>query len=398
MTSGGDRAERFVQEALAQAGDRYVFGKEARLDDPDPAVFDCSELVQWAAHRVGVEVSDGSWLQYLQLQKQGGAITVEEALHTRGALLFYFSTPPSSAGRPGKAHVAISLGDGRTIEARSPTDGVGSFAATAKRFNYAAVIPGLSAAGPAPGADDLPAVPAPHPPAHDTHARAAAYAMPAAPPPDPAPPAGTQAPGPQPGTPEQTDTDKDGLTDAFEALLHTDPQQPDSDADGLSDAEETALRHTDPLSPDTDADGTGDADEVAAGTDAGTAPLPKEAVDAGFGGSSTRDTETRDTDQDGLSDHFERLLGTRPDLADSDADSVPDGVEKALGSDPTSIDTNRDGLTDDLAYQAGTLGPAPGAAAPATGTTDPSALPSAIGDTGTPDAHTDPSADLHNLL
>ena len=364
MTSGGDRAERFVQEALAQAGDRYVFGKEARLDDPDPAVFDCSELVQWAAHRVGVEVSDGSWLQYLQLQKQGGAISVEEALHTRGALLFYFSTPPSSAGRPGKAHVAISLGDGRTIEARSPTDGVGSFAATSKRFNYAAVIPGLSTAGPGPGADDLPALPAPHPPDHDTHARAAAYTMPAAPPPEPAPPAdappadaqpaGSQPAGTQPGTPEQTDTDKDGLTDAFEALLRTDPQKPDSDADGISDAEETALRHTDPLSPDTDADG---------------------------GGSSTRDT-----DQDGLSDHFERLLGTRPDLADSDADSVPDGVEKALGSDPTSIDTNRDGLTDDLAYQAGTLGPA-----------DPSTLPPAIDDTGTPDTHADPGvADLHH--
>ena len=180
-----------------------------------------------AAHRVGVEVSDGSWLQYLQLQKQGGAITVEEALHTRGALLFYFSTPPSSAGRPGKAHVAISLGDGRTIEARSPTDGVGSFAATSKRFNYAAVIPGLSAAGPAPGADDLPAVPAPHPPAHDTHARAAAYAMPAAPPPDPAPPAGTQAPGAQPGTPEQTDTDKDG-SPTRSRPCSTRIQQPDS--------------------------------------------------------------------------------------------------------------------------------------------------------------------------
>jgi hypothetical protein len=434
VTSSGDRAERFVEEALAQAGDRYVFGKEARLDDPDPAVFDCSELVQWAAHRVGVTVSDGSWLQYLQMQKQGGAISVEEALHTRGALLFYFSTPPTSAGRPGKAHVAISLGDGRTIEARSPSDGVGSFAATAKRFNYAAVIPGLSAAGPTPGADDLPAVPAPDPPSPDTHARAAAYTMPAPPPPDPAPPAdaqasgaqasGTQASGTQPsgtqpsgtrpgGDPAQTDTDKDGLTDAFEALLRTDPQKEDTDADGLGDAREVALTHTDPRSPDTDSDGTDDAAEVAAGTDPGTAPLPKEAVDAGLGGSPTRDT-----DQDGLSDYFERLIGTRADDPDSDSDGVLDGVEKALGSDPTSIDTNRDGLTDDLAYQAGTLGPAPGAAAavggpaddpsssPGTATlpppldhpTDPSTLPAAIGDTGTQDAHADPGvADLPHL-
>ena len=120
-------AERFVDEALAQAGDRYVFGAEARPDDPNPTAFDCSELVQWAAHQAGVDVPDGSWLQYQQLQQEGGGISVEQALHTRGALLFYFSSSPDGAGRPAEAHVAISLGDGRTIEARSTRDGVGVF-------------------------------------------------------------------------------------------------------------------------------------------------------------------------------------------------------------------------------------------------------------------------------
>ena len=56
-------------------------------------------------------------------------MSVEQALKTRGALLFYFSQPPTGAGRPAEAHVAISLGDGRTIEARSTKDGVGVFQA-----------------------------------------------------------------------------------------------------------------------------------------------------------------------------------------------------------------------------------------------------------------------------
>ena len=386
----GGATERFVQEALAQAGDRYDYGEEVRLTDANPAVFDCSELVQWAAHRVGVEVGDGSWLQYLQLQQQGGAISVEQALHTRGALLFYFSeTPTRTGGRPGTAHVAISLGDGRTIEARSPDHGVGTFTASAQRFNYAAVIPGLSTA-----TTDLPDDSS----AAGARATAVAYTMPDAPLPGaaestdtatggaggsgpndpgqsgpqtdpgqtdpglnnpgqsgPQPDPGQNDPSPnnpgQPG-PEQTDADSDSITDAFEALLGTNPDDPDSDDDGLGDAEETALFHTNPLDADTDDDGESDAAEVAAGTDAGTAVLPQAAIDAGFGG-----TRTLDADQDGLSNHLEQQLGTRFDVADSDSDSVADGYEQALGSDPLSIDTNRDGVTDDVQYAAGTLGP-----------------------------------------
>jgi hypothetical protein len=116
-------------------------------------------------------------------------------------------------------------------------------------------------------------------------------------------------------------------------------------------------------------------------------PLPQAAVDAGFGGS-----RTLDFDQDGLSDYYERLLGTRSDVADSDSDDVLDGEERALGSDPTSIDTDRDGVTDDLERQAGTLGPAPA----------PSTLPPAIDDTATDPTshavHADPGGvpDLHH--
>ena len=143
-TAMSSRTVAFLQAAVSQAGDPYVWGAEAQAADSDPSAFDCSELVQWAAGQVGLDLPDGSWLQYLDLQGQGSTISVEEALRTPGALLFSFSEEPRpGGGRPGQAHVAISLGDGRTIEARGRSYGVGTWEA-GDRFEYAAVVPGLS--------------------------------------------------------------------------------------------------------------------------------------------------------------------------------------------------------------------------------------------------------------
>ena len=141
---GSPKTQAFLQSALAQAGDPYVWGASASPTDPNPKAFDCSELTKWAAKRVGVDLPDGSWLQYLQLKQQGATIPVAQALQTPGALLFSFSQEPTpGGGRPSHAHVAISLGNGRTIEARGRSYGVGSFDA-GNRFQYAAVIPGLA--------------------------------------------------------------------------------------------------------------------------------------------------------------------------------------------------------------------------------------------------------------
>ena len=120
----------FLQAALAQNGDRYVFGAEAALNDANPHTFDCSELVQWAAHRAGVSIPDGSANQLAHVRRHGTEISVEEALRTPGALLFR------------RGHVAISLGDGRTIEARGRNYGVGIFNARG-RFTAAGLVPGM---------------------------------------------------------------------------------------------------------------------------------------------------------------------------------------------------------------------------------------------------------------
>ncbi|QRO01088.1 peptidoglycan-binding protein [Archangium violaceum] len=128
---GRGTADAFVKKALAQDGDRYVFGAETNLNDPNPKAFDCSELVQWAAHQVGVSIPDGTMNQLPHIQRAGKAISVDEALRTKGALLF----------RPG--HVAISLGDGRTIEAKGSKYGVGIFSAHGRGWTAGGLIPGM---------------------------------------------------------------------------------------------------------------------------------------------------------------------------------------------------------------------------------------------------------------
>ncbi len=58
------------------------------------------------------------------------------------------------------------------------------------------------------------------------------------------------------------DPDKDGLTNAKEAILGTDPYDADTDDDGLLDGEEVNIYKTNPLVADTDLDLLSDGDEV----------------------------------------------------------------------------------------------------------------------------------------
>jgi cell wall-associated NlpC family hydrolase len=148
LTHSDDAAlRRFIDAAVAQRGDSYVFGAKGGLNDPDPTAFDCSGLTKWAAHKAGYDLPDGAAHQYLALKAQGKLIPVEEAIHTPGALLFHFAAEPQPGGEPEEAHVAISLGNGKTIEAANPDDGVDEFTAGGNRFEYAAVIPGISDGG-----------------------------------------------------------------------------------------------------------------------------------------------------------------------------------------------------------------------------------------------------------
>jgi cell wall-associated NlpC family hydrolase len=294
--AGNPALDRFLDVARAQIGDPYIFGAEVKLNNPDPKAFDCSELTQWAAHQAGVTIPDGATAQFQALKKQGLVISVEEAKKTPGALLFYFDSEPAVGGpRHAEGHVAISLGNGRTIEAMNPQQDIGEFKA-GKRFTYAAVLPGIS----------------------DGTAKPLAVSEPPAPP----PPAG---PPPLGGA----DTDHDKLTDALERRLGLDPLRADTDGDNLSDSYEMVTTHTDPRRADSDGDRLNDAFELARGLDPRSPDSDADGhLDGSFGANQV------DSDLDGLDDILEQTLGFDPNLADSDADGFGDALELHSHANP----------------------------------------------------------------
>lgn len=135
MTTGA----QLVQLANTQAGDRYVFGAEARPSDPNPSRWDCSELVEWVCARLGVRPTcpDGAFNQW----RHCPGISTARAAGIPGALLFMGDG--TGSGRNAITHVAFSRGNGTTIEARGAKWGVGSWPISGRPFRYAGLIPGV---------------------------------------------------------------------------------------------------------------------------------------------------------------------------------------------------------------------------------------------------------------
>ena len=93
--------------------------------------------------QAGVDIPDGATYQYLDLKHKNALIPVDQAIHTPGALLFYFSKmPQDGSGRPPVAHVAISLGDGKTIEEGH------AYGSTSSRQRTGSMLPASSQVSP----------------------------------------------------------------------------------------------------------------------------------------------------------------------------------------------------------------------------------------------------------
>lgn len=145
----GTPVEAFLLQAIAQEGDVYRYGAEVDFADPNPDVWDCSELLQWSGATcvpaVRPAVPDGSWLQFRAIARAQRTTSIVTACRTRGACLFRFGSDPLTGGRPAGAHVALSLGDGSTVEARGSKWGVGSWTSdpAARGWTHAGLLPGV---------------------------------------------------------------------------------------------------------------------------------------------------------------------------------------------------------------------------------------------------------------
>lgn len=129
---------RFMQNILAQDGDKYVFGAQASADDRDPVEFDCAELVEWA-----VEFSAGQEdfnvvfpESSMSVRTHCDPIPLREGFETQGALLF------RDISVTGVGHVAVSMGDNRrTFEAMGSAYGVRFGQVHGRTWTSAGLIP-----------------------------------------------------------------------------------------------------------------------------------------------------------------------------------------------------------------------------------------------------------------
>jgi cell wall-associated NlpC family hydrolase len=115
-------AARFTDAALRNA-------QPTPMVLPEESTLDASNLVAWALAQVGVRFPLGSDSQLAYCLNRESTITVTQALAVRGALLF------------NQRRVALSLGDGRVVEATSEDYVV--VARPASTWTVGALVPGV---------------------------------------------------------------------------------------------------------------------------------------------------------------------------------------------------------------------------------------------------------------
>lgn len=124
---GSQKADAFATYMLKFRGDRYTWGGS----DPQTG-FDCSGFIVYGLHHFGISMSQPASSIYAACRH----VPIAEAVGIRGALLFH---PPGFGGDPVE-HIAVSLGNGSTIEARGSAYGVVVVPGAAQRFNKGALV------------------------------------------------------------------------------------------------------------------------------------------------------------------------------------------------------------------------------------------------------------------
>jgi N-acetylmuramoyl-L-alanine amidase len=141
-----------VQMARAHVGESYILGVLAPKDNPNwTGPWDCSEFASWLVFQTAgilygcdndqgapatADAYTGYWAR--DLAKLGTEVSIAQAARTPGAAVLRLP----QAGATG--HIVISDGEGGTIEAHSPKDGVIQYTLANRRWDKAIVIPGIT--------------------------------------------------------------------------------------------------------------------------------------------------------------------------------------------------------------------------------------------------------------
>lgn len=147
-------AKSMVDLALPHVGERYVYGSVVPYNDPNyRGPWDCAEFISWLAYQStgrlygamattnGANAYTGTWQRDVQ-NSTVQSVSVDTAIRTRGAILLRY--PGSGVD----GHIALSLGNGQTVEAQSTATGVVIGKATGRSWSVGVIIPGtVSAAG-----------------------------------------------------------------------------------------------------------------------------------------------------------------------------------------------------------------------------------------------------------
>jgi hypothetical protein len=133
-------------------GEPYALGARVPKDAADyKGPWDCTEFVSWLYYQVfGIlygcdnnqgnphtyETYSGSWAR--DAHTLGHIITVEEAKATPGAAILRF------AGSGEVGHIAVSDGNGGTVEAHGRTDGITNSVVDGRRWDMGILVPGVT--------------------------------------------------------------------------------------------------------------------------------------------------------------------------------------------------------------------------------------------------------------
>lgn len=138
--------------AEAHLGERYV-NQNVPKNDPDwKGPWDCAEFASWLVFQVSgqlygcgsddvakaatTEAYTGFWER--DAKRKGQMIPVEQAAGTKGAFLLRYPPAPGVMG-----HIAVSDGQGGTVEAMGKRNGVARGKVSGRRWDTGVLVPGI---------------------------------------------------------------------------------------------------------------------------------------------------------------------------------------------------------------------------------------------------------------